>query len=193
MFSPEETEDHIGDDIYLELVSSGSVNRTRFHLVFINSLSRWLRQWRIRLQCGRPGFDPWVGKIPWRRAQQPTPVFFMENLHGQRSLVGYSPWGCKESDRTEWWSNQGLLALHKDNHLTGIQITTVGRKGVKKRFPNLGEASLSAWKWSVEFIKCADFWIPLQEFINYRSSPQVNLMHNQVQEWLACVTQDRRA
>ena len=46
-------------------------------------------QWR---QCG---FDPWVGKIPWRRKQQPTPVLLPGKSHGQRSLVGYSPWGCR--------------------------------------------------------------------------------------------------
>ena len=40
-------------------------------------------------------FDPWVGKIPWRRARQPTPVFFPGEFHGQRSLLGYSPWGYK--------------------------------------------------------------------------------------------------
>ena len=56
---------------------------------------------RIRLQCGRPGFDPWVGTIPWRRAWQPTPVFLPGEFQGQRSLTGYSPWGCKESDTTE--------------------------------------------------------------------------------------------
>ena len=42
-------------------------------------------------------FDPWVGKTPWRRAWQSTPVF----LPGQRILAGYSPWGHKESDSTE--------------------------------------------------------------------------------------------
>ena len=36
-------------------------------------------------------FDPWVRKMPWKRAQQPTPVFLPEESHGQRSLVGYSP------------------------------------------------------------------------------------------------------
>ena len=46
-------------------------------------------------------FDPWVGKIPWRRAWQPTPVFLPGESHGQRSLVGYSPWCCKVLDRTE--------------------------------------------------------------------------------------------
>ena len=51
----------------------------------------WLRQYRICLHCRRPGFHPWVGKIPWRRAWQLTPVFFPGKSHGQRSLAGYSP------------------------------------------------------------------------------------------------------
>ena len=45
-------------------------------------------------------FDSWVGKIPWRRAWQPTPVFLPGESHGQRSLVGYSLWGRKELDVT---------------------------------------------------------------------------------------------
>ena len=53
------------------------------------------------LQCGRPGFHPWVGKIPWRRAWKPTPVFFPGESHAQRSLAHYSPWGHKELDMTE--------------------------------------------------------------------------------------------
>ena len=51
--------------------------------------------------CRRPGFDPWVGKIPWRRKWQPSPVFWSGKSHGQRSLVGYRPGGRKESDTTE--------------------------------------------------------------------------------------------
>ena len=46
----------------------------------------------IRLQCRKPGFSPWVGKIPWRRKWQPTPVFLPGESHGQRNLAGYSPW-----------------------------------------------------------------------------------------------------
>ena len=46
-------------------------------------------------------FNPWVGKIPWRREWQPTLVFLPGEFHGQRSLVGYSPWGHKQSDTTE--------------------------------------------------------------------------------------------
>ena len=49
----------------------------------------------------RPGFSPWLGKIPWRKEWQPTPVFFPGEFHGQRSLVDYSPWGHKELDMTE--------------------------------------------------------------------------------------------
>jgi len=44
---------------------------------------------------------PWVRKIPWRRKQPSTPVFLSGESHGQRSLVGYSPWGHKELDTTE--------------------------------------------------------------------------------------------
>ena len=47
------------------------------------------------------GFDPWVRKIPWRREWLPTPVFFPGKSDGQRSQVGYSPWGHKESDTIE--------------------------------------------------------------------------------------------
>ena len=49
----------------------------------------------------RHGFAPWVGKIPWRRKWPPTLVFWLGKFHGQRSLVGYSPWGLKKSDTTE--------------------------------------------------------------------------------------------
>ena len=42
-------------------------------------------------QCKRHRFNPWVGKIPWRRKWQPTPAFLPGKSHGQRSLVGYSP------------------------------------------------------------------------------------------------------
>ena len=53
------------------------------------------------LQYRCPGFNPWVGKISWRREWLPTPVFLPGELHAQRSLLGYSPWNHKESDTTE--------------------------------------------------------------------------------------------
>ena len=51
--------------------------------------------------CRRHKFDPWVRNIPWKGKWQPTPVLLPGKSHGQRSLVGYSPWGYKESDTTE--------------------------------------------------------------------------------------------
>ena len=56
-------------------------------------------------QCGRHRrhrFNPWVGKIPWRRKRQPTPVFLFGKSRGQRSLVVYSPWGCKRIGLSNW-------------------------------------------------------------------------------------------
>ena len=49
----------------------------------------------------RHRFDPWVRKIPWRREWQLIPVFLPGKSHGQRGLVGYSPWSQKELDMTE--------------------------------------------------------------------------------------------
>ena len=58
----------------------------------------------------RHGFDPWVGKIPWRRKWQPAPVFLSEKSNGQRSLVGYSPWVCTELDAIEVTQHASLRA-----------------------------------------------------------------------------------
>ena len=55
----------------------------------------------VCLPCGRPGFDPWVGKILWRGKWQPTQVLLPGKSHGRRILVGYSPWGRRESDTIE--------------------------------------------------------------------------------------------
>ena len=52
-------------------------------------------------QCRKGMFDPWIGKMLWRRKWQPTPVFLLGKYHGQRNLIGYSPWGHKQADTTE--------------------------------------------------------------------------------------------
>ena len=52
-------------------------------------------------KCRKPGFSLWVGKIPWRRKWQPTPVFLPGKSHGRKSLVSYSPRGRKKLDTTE--------------------------------------------------------------------------------------------
>ena len=61
--------------------------------------------WGLRtvknLQWERSEFDPWVGRIPWRREWQPTPIFLPGEFHGQRSLAGYNPWVSKQLDTAE--------------------------------------------------------------------------------------------
>ena len=59
---------------------------------------------KICLERRRPWFDSWVEKIPWRKDRLPTPVFLPGEFHEQRSLAGYSPWGRKDLDLTEWLS-----------------------------------------------------------------------------------------
>ena len=56
------------------------------------------------------GFNPWVRKILWKRKWQSTPVFLPGKSHGQRNLVGYSPWGLKESDMTDH------IQMHTEKH-----------------------------------------------------------------------------
>ena len=83
-------------------------------------------------------FDPWVGKIPWRREWQPSPVLLPGESHGQRSLAGYSPWGHKELDMTE--------RLHLHFHSTGIKWWITKATG----FPG----SASGRKSTCQYSKC---------------------------------------
>ena len=77
-------------------------NNIILNIMPVLHMSTWqLSQRRICLQCRRLVFDPWFGKISWRRKWKPTLVFLPGKSHRQWSLVGYSPWGHKESDTTE--------------------------------------------------------------------------------------------
>ena len=67
-------------------------------------------------QCRRSRLDPWVRKIPRRRKWQPTPVFLPGKFYGQRSLVGYSPWGRKD---LEWLKR---LSMHEEWHRLAEQV-----------------------------------------------------------------------
>ena len=95
-----------------------------------------------------PGFNPWVGKTSWRRKWIPTPVFLSGESHGQRSLVGYSPWNHKELDMTFTFSFSacrvsGLLSIdfynpslsHKKRNaiLTELEMGSLGQFCSQKR------------------------------------------------------------
>ena len=114
------------------------IPRSLFYNPFFpfSGLPWWLRWQRICLQNGRPGFHPWVGKIPWRREQLPTPAFLPGEFHGQKCLVSYSPWGCRELDTTEQLSLTHIafihvpgVVLHRLNVLIHLIISTTPLQG----------------------------------------------------------------
>ena len=78
----------------------------------------WLSSKQPTCQCRRPGFDPWVGKIPWRRKWEPTLVFLPGKFHGQRSLEGYSPRGLKEPGTSQQLNNNNNI--QKENQKCAI-------------------------------------------------------------------------
>ena len=88
----------------------------------------------ICLQWGRPTFNPWVGKIPWRRACQASPVFLPGQACGQRSLEGYSLWGCKESERANTFTfHPGPQARISLRAHFPIEVTRTKKKKKKER------------------------------------------------------------
>ena len=86
-------------------------------------------------QYRRCGFNLWVRKGPWRRAWQPTPVFLPGESHGQRSLVGYSLWVCKELDAIEWLSLRmvSIASLPGDLH-SSWQFNMIRLGWMRRRF-----------------------------------------------------------
>ena len=88
-------------------------------------------------KCRRLGFDPWVGKIPWGRKWQNTPIFLPRKSHGQRSLKGYSPWCHKQLDMTEQ-----LLFLS----LTYTQSEKAGLKLKILKTKIIASCPITAWQ-----------------------------------------------
>ena len=116
------------------------LQRLKMNLLYWNGLTNHLSTWTLKLRspkqrgsspkpglpwrlsgkqsacwCRRHGFNPWVGKIPWKRKWQPTPVFLLGESHGQRSLAGYGPWGRKRVGHTEWLNNNSPKQINKPN------------------------------------------------------------------------------
>ena len=115
----------------------------------------WLHQmFRICLQCRRPGFYPWVGKIPWMRKWQPPLVFFPGKFHRQKSLVGYSLWGHKELGMTEQINTFTFTRFScglRTRLVGGMQTLLIAGAGSSSStrnwtgLPALGACSLSHW------------------------------------------------
>ena len=138
--------------------------RGSFYLVFrfLKSGVVWLaraslvaQMAKICLQCRRPRSDPRVGKIPWRREWQFTPVFLPGESHGQRGLVGFSPCGCRESSMIKglhclwlgkksgrkqlqcFWRYPGNLSLNFYSfHISAEQIIQVGCRPDSQQMPD---------------------------------------------------------
>ena len=83
----------------------------------------------------RPRIHPWVGKFPWGKARLPTPVFLSGESHGQRSLVGCSPWGDKVSDMTEQLTLSCFLKMLQWGE---EEVVIYWNKGENKRQSVLG-------------------------------------------------------
>ena len=103
----------------------------------------------------RHGFDLWVGKVPWRRKWQLTPVFLPGESHGQRSLEGYSPWVYKESDTIEH------TCIHRLHLCSGLHpylledfVPPMRSPILSATFPLLLSFSSPLTCWSCRFISC---------------------------------------
>ena len=89
----------------------------------------------------RCGFDPWVRKIPWRRARQPTSVFLPGESHGQRSPVGYSPQGYR---RPRFDSRVRKICWRRDRLPTPVFLGFPGGSA--------GKESPAMWETWVQFL-----------------------------------------
>ena len=89
---------------YLPIVIREKEGTSRQHSSKELACQCWRRK---RHEC-----DLWVRKIPWSRKWDPAPVFLPGKFHGQKNLVGFSPWGCRELDTTEHTHKEGKLCGH---------------------------------------------------------------------------------
>ena len=85
-------------DSVVHAVAKSRPQLSQFHLHQASLVTQWVKSLSA---MKKTRVQSWVRKIPWRRKWQPTPVFLPGEFHGQRNLVGYSPWGHKDSDIAE--------------------------------------------------------------------------------------------
>ena len=99
-----------------------------FYIYLTLGLPRGLHGKEYGCNAGDPALIPGSGKIPGRREWQPTPVFLPGEFHGHRSLTGYCPWDCKESDTTEQLTH--ILNPHTNLHYPHFTVEEVSAQGL---------------------------------------------------------------
>ena len=106
--------------------------------------------WQCR-RCKRCGFHPWFGKIPWRREWLPSAVFLPGEFHGQSSLVGYSSWGCQESDTTEWLHFHFSLSCIGEGNGSPLQYSCLQNPMDRGVWWAVVHGVAKSWTWLSDF------------------------------------------
>ena len=130
----------------------------------LTGLPCWLSGKESACLCRRYRFDLWVRKIPWRREQQPSPVFLPGNFRGQRSLAGYSPWGRRRAGHDLATKQQFLIVDIHDfatfvfslptSFVYGCLTTFIVHLSLPLRFFLMGGASSGANKMAFQNGTC---------------------------------------
>ena len=130
---------------------------------------------RVCLQCWRPGFDPWVGKIPWRRAWQPTPVFLLGESPCTEEPGRLQSWGYKESHTTE--------RLITARHIHRVRVKSVHSLQAVFNFPFISLPQyplLSRDVYKMHRVKHSAWYIERDSiFLNEQIIERINTMGSQ--------------
>ena len=112
----------------------------------------------------RCGFDPWVGKMPWRRKWQPILEFFPGKSHGQKSLAGYSPWGCKRV--RHYWTHTHTYCMSKFYfYIKGLYIASTWVFNIFSSFSWIAFLLITLNYWLFIDLWFSISWLPLSECI----------------------------
>ena len=175
-------------------VTSSSCSRMQYSvfLSFVPQKEHETKQsleiWELPGQCSdkesacqckwhkRCGFDPWAGKIPWRRKRQPTPVLLPGKSHGQRNLGGYSPWSGQESDTTDHAPTPGYLPYQQE---ISLPILLKGIKFIICSNHTQSHLLITALTWNRD--KCSSIETQVNNFcaVSYNEM----LHNNNKKEW----------
>jgi len=130
--------------IYLRWSTAGTTSK-----YVCDGLPWWLKGKESTCQCRKHGFDPQLEKIPWRRKWQPTLVFLPGKSHGQRGLVGYSPWGRKEPDMAQWLNNNSVHDDGFDFQTQSVLMLCSENCSHQWHPPASAQVQTLQWSWSL--------------------------------------------